>query len=999
MKKRSLWLFILIIMLTSLLSSCFRDDYDMTADTLDKSQSSIQLRHILDPDSEVRGVWIASVYNIDYPSRADLSAEELKSEIDSILDTCEKNKLNTIFFQVRPSCDALYDSDIFPVSGSISTEGKLVFDPLEYIVREAHQRNIFIHAWVNPLRVTMNTHDISSLDDKSPAKLHPDWTVAYDDGKLYLNAGMPEVRELVADGVREIVSKYDVDGIVFDDYFYPYPVYGDDGKLAQFDDAEEYEKYGADFDNVADWRRDNINKIIRSVYDTVHETDPECVFGVSPFAIWQNNNGENGGSDTNGFEAYNSLYCDAAAWIDGGCIDYISPQIYWTFDDANSAFDILVRWWNAVLDGSNVKLYVSHASYRYEDGNWDSPAGQLTEQVSYARSEKAYRGSIFYGYDEINRNINGASDDIISAFRDDIVYTDIQSTGLGVVVASPASGSVMTSANTYILGSADPYYPLTMNGEKISQTKSGIFNMYVTLEKGENSFVFEQNGMTYVYTLTYDPDTAAVPTKEAEPLSLDNLSIVNTYPAQDVATHDRKIYVSCTAPEGAAVKVNIGGVETELTQETVTKHAASGYTGVTYSGSADLPETAVGEIKDCGNIKFTLVHRDGTTQADGPAVRSMGENTFIKVRAKNDYTQLKITENSSYYNDYTVQSAGMEDVALSLWRGMYKLRMGGYVYADDMEELGYTTESTFSTFSSAKVTNNGRNTEFSLACDGFPAYNGCIDENGKFVVTFYGIDSDSAPDAVIEKNPLLTSCETVKLDGKVRYSFELYDTENFYGFDLDYRDGNVIVSLRNPISVDTRSSTPLDGINIVLDAGHGGDDRGAAGALPDGMNEKDLNLKITLSTAEKLEKLGADVTLTRSGDTTLDLFSRMAMLEELEPDLCVSIHQNSMNYTSDVTRVRGTLGLWCMDGGRLLARCVSTAVADSLGRYWRGSQYQMLAMCRNPKFPEALIETGFITSAEEYEQLMSESGIERAAEGFCNGILDWFSAQSEYLSA
>ena len=234
MKKRSLWLFILIIMLTSLLSSCFRDDYDMTADTLDKSQSSIQLRHILDPDSEVRGVWIASVYNIDYPSRADLSAEELKSEIDSILDTCEKNKLNTIFFQVRPSCDALYDSDIFPVSGSISTEGKLVFDPLEYIVREAHQRNIFIHAWVNPLRVTMNTHDISSLDDKSPAKLHPDWTVAYDDGKLYLNAGMPEVRELVADGVREIVSKYDVDGIVFDDNFYPYPVYGDDGKLAQF---------------------------------------------------------------------------------------------------------------------------------------------------------------------------------------------------------------------------------------------------------------------------------------------------------------------------------------------------------------------------------------------------------------------------------------------------------------------------------------------------------------------------------------------------------------------------------------------------------------------------------------------------------------------------------------------------------------------------------------------------------------------------------------------
>ena len=170
MKKRSLWLFILIIMLTSLLSSCFRDDYDMTADTLDKSQSSIQLRHILDPDSEVRGVWIASVYNIDYPSRADLSAEELKSEIDSILDTCEKNKAQHHILSGKTIVRrALRQRHLSRIRLDFH-RGKLVFDPLEYIVREAHQRNIFIHAWVNPLRVTMNTHDISSLDEKSSRK-------------------------------------------------------------------------------------------------------------------------------------------------------------------------------------------------------------------------------------------------------------------------------------------------------------------------------------------------------------------------------------------------------------------------------------------------------------------------------------------------------------------------------------------------------------------------------------------------------------------------------------------------------------------------------------------------------------------------------------------------------------------------------------------------------------------------------------------------------------
>lgn len=997
MKKRSLWLILLLSVLITVFSSCIRTDYDMTANISDKTSSSPSLRHILDPDSEIRGVWIASVYNIDYPSRTDLSADELKAEIDSILDTCEKNKLNTIFFQVRPSCDALYDSDIFPISSYISSNGELVFDPLEYIVNEAHSRNIYIHAWVNPLRVTMNTHDLSTLDDKSPAKQHPEWTVAYDDGKLYLNAGLPEVCTLITDGVREIVEKYDVDGIVFDDYFYPYPVYDENGAKIDFDDSEEYEKYGSGYDSIEDWRRDNINTIIKSVYETVHEADPECVFGVSPFAIWQNNDGENGGSDTNGFEGYNSLYCDALAWINGGYIDYISPQIYWTFDNSSSAFDVLTRWWNAALDGSDVKLYVSHASYRYEDGNWDSPEGQLTEQVSFARSEKAYRGSIFYGYDEINRNINGASDDILSAFEDDIVYTNIQSTGLGVEITSPANGSTTSSASTYLIGSSDPYYTLTMNGQKISRTKSGTFNLYVTLDEGQNDFCFEQNGVTYVYTIKYEPNTAAVTPSEAAPISLDHLSIVNTYPTSDIATHDEGIYVSCTAPAGSEVKVTIGGVETVLTSADVTKWAVTGYTGVTYSGYAALPKANDGEIFDCGEIKYTLSHRDGTVEESGVSVRSMGEGTYIRVRAKSDYTHLKITENSSYYNDYTVQSEGMEDIALSLFNGYYKLRMGGYIAQSSVDELGLETESVLSVFTSAKVTTSEKNTEFTLSCSDNPAYNGCIDENGRFVVTFYNIDSENAPEVVIGKNPLVKSCEVERLDRKVRYSFELYDTTNFYGFDLRYTSDSVIVSLKNPIVIDRSSDTPLDGIRIILDAGHGGEDRGAAGAIST-LNEKDLNLLITLAAAEKLENMGADITLTRSDDSTLDLYARMDMLEEIEPDLCVSIHQNSIGYTSDITRVRGTLGLWCMDSGRLLADCVGQALASSLGRYWRGEQYQMLAMCRNPKFPQALIETGFITCVEEYEQLMSDKGIDKAASGICTGILDWFEKQAEFAN-
>lgn len=1005
-KKR---LHILLFIMTLLfLTSCEKTVPDTTNKPLQADVGSTELTHILHPDAEVRGVWIASVYNIDYPSRTDLTADQLKSEIDSILDTCEKNKLNTIFFQVRPSCDALYKSEIFPISSYISTSGALTFDPLDYIVTEGHKRNIRIHAWINPLRVTMSTHNLESLPENSPARKNPDWVVPYDDGKLYLNAGLPEVHELIADGVREIVANYDVDGIVFDDYFYPYPVYNDNGAIAQFDDSEAYSMYGYGYDSLEEWRRDNINKMVKLVYDTVHEVDDECVFGISPFAIWQNDNGTNGGSDTRGFEGYNSLYCDATAWIDGGYIDYISPQIYWTFDNSSAPFDVLTRWWNAILDGSDVKLYISHASYRYEDGEWDSPNGELTEQVSFARSEKYYRGSIFYGYDEINRNINGASDDVIAAYENEIIYTDIVSNGRSVEVASPENGSSTSEGQSYIMGRCDPYYPLTvtgagMNERPVSMTKSGYFNLFVTLKKGENKFIFKQNGSEYIYTLYYnDSFLSNLNSAEPEPVILDSITAVVTYPTSEIATPEDILWVSCTAPYGSQVSVDIGGVTTALVPMKTPSQTWSsyGYVGVEYGINANLPAVSEGEILDCGKMKFNVTHSYGTASVEGQRVRALGEGSMLCVKVKNDYTQLKITETSSYYNDYTVQSAGMIDYAVNLRAGFYKLRMGGYISADDVDEITDSTmyPSEIGTITSASVVNTGKNTEFHIACTDSPAYNGNI-EDGHFILTFYNIDPKTAPLPDIAENPLFKSCEIIDAGTKVRYSFELFSVENFYGFDLRYENGVTIVSLKNPVSLDFTSEKPLNGVNIVLDAGHGGYDNGASGALKNTANpqsEKDLNLSITLKAAEKLEKLGANVILTRSDDSTVDIYDRISFLEETEPDICISIHQNSMGFTSDITRIRGTLALWCMDSGRLLADSVGKSVSASLSRSYRGANYQMLAMCRNPKFPQALIEIGFITSVEEYEQITSVTGIEMAADGVCNGVINYYKAQKAF---
>lgn len=1002
--KKSLIPLIIAITMLFLLTSCSNAQTpSFNLSPMDAESENFASMSIINPDSEIRGVWIASVYNIDYPSSNALSPAQQQAELDAILSTCAENKLNTIFFQVRPACDALYKSQIFPVSQYISADGTLPFDPLEYLVQKAHSMNIYVHAWVNPLRVTVSGDDLSALPDGSPAKENPDWVVPYADGKLYLNAGLAEVRQLIADGVREIVENYDVDGVVFDDYFYPYPVWNDDGTTVEFDDGEEYSFYGSMFDNIADWRRDNINQIIRLCYNTVHETDPECVFGVAPTGVWQNDNGTNGGSDTTGFESYHYLYCDALAWIEGGYIDYISPQIYWDFDTTATPFDTVLRWWNTVLDGTDVKLYVSHASYRYEDGEWDSPEGQLTEQVEYARSERSYRGSIFYGYDEINRNINSASTDLLKAFTDEILYTDIASNGHGVTVSSPANGTVLNSATTYLVGMSDPHYPLTLNGKKIGRTKSGFFSLYVTLERGENTFTFIQNGKEYTHTLYYNSTTGTAPTEQS--IILDSFSVIQTYPAYDVATSDTELWISCVAPYGSYVTASFNGnvYELVLISEPAQKYTDSGYMGATYGKLLTLPTAAEGTVLDTGNIIFTASTYTNTASAEGCRVRLMGKGAKIAVTVLNDYTHLKFTETSSYYNDYTVQSAGMTDFIVSQRNGFYQLRMGGYVSENDVRETEiFPTDLT--EIQSVSVVQSKNGTEIRIECLDKPAYYGVVD-GGRFVLTFYNINADTAPEPIISENPLFEGCEVIRLpdSNRVRYAFPLFDKRNFYGFDLKYEDSPYIkekytvVTLRNPKNIDLNREKPLDGITVVLDAGHGGWDNGAAGAMA-GFAEKNVNLAITLQAEKMLKELGATVILTRSDDTAVELLDRTAFLEELEPDLCVSIHQNSMNYDVDITKIRGTLSLYCMDSGLLLAECMGEAVSEAMNRNYLGANYQMLAMCRNPKFPAALVEIGFMTSMEEYEQMANGSGIEKAAQGITDGIMRYFEIQSEFSS-
>lgn len=368
--------------------------------------------------TETRGVFVPTVYNLSFPSKADLSVEELKRELDEIVETSKKAGLNSIFFQVRPSCDALYESDYFPVSQVLSTTGTTEFDCLTYLQDRCHAEGMAIHAWVNPLRVSASKMTVDELPEGSPAK-DPKYDVVSYDGKLYFDAGDPDVRQLICDGVRELCENYTLDGIVFDDYFYPYTAYETDengNRVAlAFNDEESYSVYGADFDEIGDYRRSNINKLIESVYNTVKTTDSKCKFGVSPFGIWKNYDGENGGSITKGAESYHEIFCDTLAWIEGGYVDYVAPQIYWSCDSVAASYKVLTKWWDMNVENTNVELLITHASYKY-DGTFDSEAKEMTTQLELTSELTNYKGSIFYSYNSLRDNLEGVTDEISSYY-------------------------------------------------------------------------------------------------------------------------------------------------------------------------------------------------------------------------------------------------------------------------------------------------------------------------------------------------------------------------------------------------------------------------------------------------------------------------------------------------------------------------------------------------------------------------------------------------------
>ena len=356
---------------------------------------------------EFRGVWVASVTNIDWPAKGSYNSDSQKVEFIRLLDMHKANGMNAMVVQIRPATDAFYPSPYEPwsewLTGKQGQPPSPYYDPLQFMLEETHKRGMEFHAWMNPYRAEFNINT-TVVSPTHITRLHPDWFLTYGD-KKYFDPGNKEVLQYVTNVVKDVVSRYAVDAVHFDDYFYPYRIAGQ-----EFPDDVKYQQYGKGM-NKDDWRRSNVDSIILMLYRAIKKINPKCQFGISPFGVWRNIDKDPEGSNTRaGQTNYDDLYADILLWLKNGWIDYVAPQLYWEFGHKAAPYEVLVDWWGKHTYGKN--CYIGLGIYRAGSNEAWKDKTQLPRQIELLRNTPNINGMIFFSSKSFNSNPNGWNDSL-----------------------------------------------------------------------------------------------------------------------------------------------------------------------------------------------------------------------------------------------------------------------------------------------------------------------------------------------------------------------------------------------------------------------------------------------------------------------------------------------------------------------------------------------------------------------------------------------------------
>ncbi len=905
-------------------------------------------------EGEVRACWVASVGNLDFPSRMGLSSQGLKDEIDAIIENCKDMGLNTIFFQVRPTGDALYRSEIFPWSAYLTgTQGKAPdsgFDPLAYFIERAHKAKIQLHAWINPYRIGTGTNVWSRLSADNPAVLHPEYTVTTADG-LYYNPGLPEVRKLILDGVEEIARNYAIDGIHFDDYFYPY-------NNEDFDDSAAYSAYGKGL-SLADFRRDAVDQLVSKVGSVIKKHRKECQFGISPFGIWANKWVHPAGSETTGLSAYSDIFADSKKWVEEGWLDYICPQLYWSFDHKAAPFGVLVDWWDTLCVKNKVKLYIGLALYKvgtdevgFEDGII------MNRQLHYISKKRSYAGHCFFRYGTMIENPLGALDAVLSYYNGEepmekrenrFLYDSadfIQPIELkkadGLKITSPESGTTVNAGRISVTGTAPAGQAVTVNGIRAVTNSYGLFSAYVPLSKGSNRITAVSGGAEKSISVTY---------QEAEPIG----EMQGAYPSGAIHRGAGEVLtVYLQAPAGSSVVFQNQWVSVPLTP---TKNDPCLYRGEWLMPSLPQGETLLLD----GFSYIATLNGQTSTLATDLNIHLYSEGYQNPMELKSDaYIFDESIEGSQM--DHDPLRLGTELTVCGLEGTRALLKNGFWVEQETLGSEALAAEEPLD-YPYERVV---------ISCEEDFSYYTEYNEPSLEIFLKIGqkakveIDSEHRDLSVkLNRRSQNSVVSVTSASGRVLAGYEVYLQKNRITLCLRYH------------------TDELKGKRILLDVGHGGADVGALSAGgAEYPAESELNLTFAKYLFEELTDAGAEVTLMAAGAETLSLDKRVELAEEFTPDLFLSVHHNSTDQSGDFSKVSGGMVLYSSP--------LSAGIADWVAAETMICRRQSLRVCRQTKYPAIMLEVGYLCNPLDYELLCNEDKAREIAENTVERLKDYF---------
>lgn len=920
-----------------------------------------------DAEQEVRACWVASVGNLDFPSQTGLSAVSLQAELDAIVKNCGEIGLNTIFFQVRPMGDALYHSEIFPWSAYLSgTQGVAPnngFDPLEYIIEKAHTANIKLHAWINPYRVCADASAREALSDKNPAVVHPEYTFSVDGG-LYYDPGLPEVRNLILEGIEEIAENYDVDGIHFDDYFYPYT----DGII---EDNDTYARYGNGL-TLEDFRRDAVNQLVKQAGERLHKHRSDASFGISPFGIWANRSVHYEGSDTNGMSSYSAIYSDSKKWVEEGWLDYVCPQIYWSSQHPAAPYDELVDWWSDLCEKNETDLYIGIALYKVgtDETGWED-GSIMKDQLQYASHKSAYAGHSFFRYGLMIQNPLGALDSIrefynmdqretvVADQKDPFHILNTAAAGAQVeerrenvlTIQAPANNVTVSSAAVSVAGSAPAGQVVLVNGVEAVTNSFGLYAAYIPLKVGDNRITVTAGDSRQRITVKRVAASSAVKLSSCYPTGK------AFYGPGDV------VEFSVTAPAGSTVTLKNDWFQMPLYPKTEK--------GTRYYGAWTIPAIMCDAPLEMGNFIYIAQTPTETLTLnadlqlmiypDGYREEAILQKDAYQFDLSRDGSQM---DHDPLRKGGAVTVCGAEGTRALLNNGYWvEQELLGKIQTEPDEPLDYEYE------------------VVTVTTDKGCSYYTCF-EDGGITLRFSQSLNESLKVQTKKKDLYLdlmrgTSESVLHISSKT--------DRTLAGYDVRTTEDGVTVYLNF-------HTNGLYGKTILLDAGHGGEDSGALSAGgTDYPTESELNLQLSRYIQEELEAAGAHVTLLRAGDTTIELDERVEIGETFAPDLYLSVHHNSVDFTSDYNKASGGLVLYSSPLSKDLAEYISRS-------FWNGvaeegkvlCRRQSLRVCRQTRYPAVLVEAGYVCNPLEYEMLCNEDIARKIAKNTVESLKSYF---------